>query len=156
MDTWRDSSRVCDEIIVVTTALSLGRVLKAAMQEIGVGDMISALTLPGWAVIACVISTITFELLAGIHQVVSIIVVLAVFMPLDTGVGDVVMMEAALIGWALASTVGVTAVSTATASAMFGVPRVKLIVGPNLLFVCSFGALSVVLLSLANSLISEV
>lgn len=152
-DTWRGSSRVCDEIVVVTTALILGRVLEAAVQDIGLGDMIGALALPGWAVIACVIGAITLASLMGIHQVVSIIVVLVIFMPLDTGIADVVMMEAALIGWAFASMVGVTAVSTATASAMFGVPRVQLIVGPNLFFVLAFGTLSVILLSLVNGLL---
>lgn len=152
-ETWRGSSRVCDEIVVVTTALILGRVLEAAVKEVGVGDMIGALALPGWAVIACVIATITLASLAGIHQLVSIIVVLVVFMPLDTGISDVVMMEAALVGWAFASMVGVTAVSTATASAMFRVPRIHLIFGPNLLFVAVFGAVSVVLLTLANGLL---
>ena len=153
VDTWRGSRRVCDEIVVVTAALILGRVLEAAIQQAGVGDMVGALALPGWAVIACVIGTITLLSLVGIHQVVSIILVLVVFMPLDTGVSDVVMMEAALIGWAFASMVGVTAVSTATASAMFGVPRIQLIFGPNLIFVFAFGTLSVVLLSLVNALL---
>ena len=110
VDTWRGSRRVCDEIVVVTAALILGRVLEAAIQQAGVGDMVGALALPGWAVIACVIGTITLLSLVGIHQVVSIILVLVVFMPLDTGVSDVVMMEAALIGWAFASMVGVTGV----------------------------------------------
>jgi len=153
-DTWRGSSRVCDEIIVVTTALILGRVLEAAMQRGGVGDLVGALALPSWAVIACVIGTITLLSLVGIHQVVSIILVLVVFMPLDTGVANVVMMEAALIGWGFASMVGVTAVSTATASAMFRVPRIQLIFGPNLIFVFAFGTLSIVLLTLVNVLIS--
>jgi hypothetical protein len=151
-DTWIGSSRVCDEIVVVTTALVLGRVLEAAVGEIGVGDMIGALDLPGWAVIACVISAVTLAALVGIHQLVSIIVVLVVFMPLDTGVADVVMMEAALIGWAFASMVGVTAVSTATASAMFRTPRIQLIFGPNLYFVAAFGVLSVILLTAVNGL----
>jgi hypothetical protein len=151
-ETWRGSSRVCDEIVVVTTALILGRVLEYAVQDIGVGTMIGALDLAPWGVIACVIGTITLAALAGIHQLVSIIVVLVVFMPLDTGVDDTVMMEAALIGWAFASMIGVTAVSTATASAMFRVPRAQLIYGPNLLFVAAFGIASTVLLSLANGL----
>lgn len=149
-ETWRGSSRVRDEIVVVTTALILGRVLEASVQDIGVGDLIGALALPGWAVIACVIGVITIASLAGIHQLVSIIVVLVVFMPLETGVSDVVMMEAALVGWAFASMVGVTAVSTATASAMFRVPRIQLIFGPNLMFVAVFGTVSVILLTLVN------
>lgn len=150
-ETWRGSSRVCDEILVVTAALILGRVLEAAVQDIGIGDFVGALALPAWAVIACVIGTITLASLAGIHQLVSIIVVLVVFMPLDTGVSDVVMMEAALVGWAFASMVGVTAVSTATASAMFRVPRIHLIFGPNLVFVGVFGAVSVLLLAMVNN-----
>jgi hypothetical protein len=153
-DTWRGSSRVCDEIVVVTSALILGRVLEAAMQQAGIGDLVGALALPAWAVIACVIGTITLLSLVGIHQVVSIILVLVVFMPLDTGVSDVVMMEAALIGWGFASMVGVTAVSTATASAMFRVPRIQLIFGPNLIFVFAFGTLSIALLTLVNALLS--
>lgn len=152
-ETWRGSARVGDEIVVVTTALVLGRILEGAVHTFGFGDMVAALNLPSWAVLAVVIGTITIAALAGIHQLVSIIVVLVVFMPLDTGLSDVVMMEAALIGWGFASMVGVTAVSTATASAMFRVPRIQLIFGPNLAFVAAYGALSVPLLWLANALL---
>lgn len=151
-DTWRGSGRVCDEIVVIATALVLGRVLEGTIQAIGLGAAVGDLGLPSWAVIGVVIGTIALAALAGIHQLVSIIVVLAVFMPLETGVSDTVMMEASLIGWAFASMVGVTAVSTATASAMFGVPRRQLVLGPNLRFVAAYGALSVPLLWLANTL----
>lgn len=151
-ETWRGSGRMADEIAVVTTALVLGRVLEHAVSDIGLGALVGALHLPPWAVIACIVGAITLAALAGIHQLVSIIVVLVIFQPLDTGLADVVMMEAALVGWAFASMVGVTAVSTATASAMFRVPRGQLIFGPNLIFVAAFGTLSVVLLSAVNGL----
>jgi hypothetical protein len=152
-DTVRGAGRVGDEIVVVTTALALGRVLEGAIHEFGFGATVAALDLPSWAVIGAVIGTITLAALAGIHQLVSIIVVLVVFMPLDTGVSDVVMMEASLIGWAFASMIGVTAVSTATASAMFGAPRAQLVLGPNLYFVAAYAAVSVPLLWLANALL---
>ena len=151
-ETWRSSSRVSDEIVVVTAALVLGRVLQAAIGETGIGETIAALAIPTWGVIACVIFIMTLTSLVGIHQLVSMIVVLVVFVPLNTGVNDTILMEAALIGWAFASMIGLTAVSTATASAMFGVPRIQLIFGPNLAFAMAFGALSVLLLSLVNSL----
>ncbi len=151
-ETWRGISRVSDEVVVVTTALILGRILEGTVRSIGLGDIVADLHLPVWAVLAAVIGTITLAALAGIHQLVSIIVVLVVFMPLDTGVSDTVMMEAALIGWAFASMVGVTAVSTATASAMFGVPRSKLIFGPNLAFVMAYGFFSVPVLWAVNTL----
>ena len=75
-----------------------------------------------------------------------------VFAPLETGVDDTILMEAALVGWAFASMIGLTAVSTATASAMFGVPRGRLIFGPNLVFVGAFGVVSVLFLWASNSL----
>ena len=40
------SSRVSDEIVVVTAALVLGRVLQAAIGEIGIGETVAALTIP--------------------------------------------------------------------------------------------------------------
>ena len=151
-ETWLGSSRVSDEIVVVTAALVLGRVLLVAIGEIGIGETVAALTIPTWGVIASVIFIMTLASLVGIHQLVSMIVVLVIVVPLDTGVNDTILMEAALIGWAFASMIGLTAVSTATASAMFGVPRIQLIFGPNLAFAAVFGALSVLLLSLVNSL----
>ncbi len=151
-ETWRGSSRISDEIIVVTAALVLGRVSQVAIGEIGIGETVAALTIPTWGVIASVIFIVTLASLVGIHQLVSMIVVLVIVVPLDTGVNDTILMEAALIGWAFASMIGLTAVSTATASAMFGVPRIQLIFGPNLAFAAVFGALSVLLLSLVNSL----
>jgi len=151
-ETWRGSSRISDEIIVVTAALVLGRVSQVAIGEIGIGETVAALTIPTWGVIASVIFIMTLASLVGIHQLVSMIVVLVIVVPLDTGVNDTILMEAALIGWAFASMIGLTAVSTATASAMFGVPRIQLIFGPNLAFAAVFGALSVLLLSLVNSL----
>ena len=151
-ETWRGSNRVGDEIVVVTTALVLGRVLEAAIGDLGMGEAMAALAIPAWGVIACAIFAMTLSSLVGIHQLVSMIVVLVVFAPLETGVNDTILMEASLIGWAFASMIGVTAVSTATASAMFNVPRVQLIFGPNLAFAAAFGVLSVVLLTLANGL----
>lgn len=151
-ETWRGSGRIADELTVVTTALVLGRVLEIVVQNAGLGAAIGALNLPPWAVLACVVGVISAAALVGIHQLVSMIVVLVVFTPANTGIEDVVLMEAALIGWGFASMIGVTAVSTATASAMFQVPRGQLILGPNLYFMLIFGALSVLLLSLVNGL----
>jgi hypothetical protein len=133
-------------------ALVLGRVLEASIGDIGIAEAMAPIAIPVWGVLACVIFIMTLASLVGIHQLVSMIVVLVVFAPLKTGVHDTILMEAALIGWAFASMIGVTAVSTATASAMFRVPRAQLILGPNLAFAAVFGALSVLLLSITNNL----
>lgn len=154
-DTWTGCSLVRDEVVVVTTALVLGRVLEAAIRDLGLSATVDALALPPWAVIACVICFVSLTALAGIHQLVSIIVVLVAFAPVDTGVADIVMMEAALVGWAFASMVGVTAVSVATASAMFRVPRAQLIFGPNLLFAAIFGFVAIALLATINGFLHD-
>ena len=149
-DLWRGTGQVRDEIVIVATALVLGRVLESALS--GIDLAVGAL--PPWAAVGCVVAAITIGSLVGIHQLVSVVVALVVFAPLATNVADVVMTEAALLGWAFASMVGVTAVSTATASAMFSVPRIQLVYGPNLMFVAAFGAISVVLLAIVNEILS--
>mgnify|MGYP001223314614 CR=1 FL=1 len=149
-DTWRGSKTISNEIIIVTMALILGRVLEAGIGNAGIADSLSGLKLPGWFVIACVIGIITTASLVGIHQLVSIIVVLIIVIPMETGVSAIVLLQATLVGWAFASMVGITAVSTATASNMFAVPRSKLAFGPNLLFVAVFGSMAVICLFTAN------
>lgn len=148
--TWEGVALVRDEVLVVTTAVTLGRVLETAVAGSGLSAALGALALPAAAVIAAVIGFVTLAALAGVHQLVSVAVVLAAFAPVDTGVADVVMMEAALVGWAFASMVGVTAVSVATASAMFRVPRAELVLGPNLAYAAVFGAVAVAALAAVN------
>ena len=46
--TWRGSSRVGDEIVIVTAALVLGRVLQVAIGDIGIGETVAALAIPTW------------------------------------------------------------------------------------------------------------
>ena len=147
-DLWRGAGQVRDEIVIVATALVLGRVLEGAAS----GTDLAVGALPSWGVIGCIVAAITIGSLVGVHQLVSVVVVLVVFAPLGTNVADVVMTEAALLGWALASMVGVTAVSTATASAMFAIPRIQLVYGPNLIFVAVFGVISVALLTIVNEI----
>lgn len=150
-DTWRGSKTVNNEVIIVTMALILGRVLEASIVNARLADSLSGLALPSWFVIACVIGIITMASLVGVHQLLSIIVVLIIVIPMETGVSAIVLLQATLVGWAFASMVGITAISTATASNMFGVPRSKLAYGPNLRFVSVFGAMVVLCLSAANA-----
>ena len=151
-ETWRGAAEVRDEIVTVATAVVLGRVLEGVAAELLPDATLRAMALPSWAVIACVAGVVTLGALAGLHQLVTIVVVLAVLPPLGPGIDDVVLTEAALLGWAFASMVGATAVATATASAMFRVPRPRLVYGPNLVFVAVFGAVAIALLTAANHL----
>jgi len=72
---------------------------------------------------------------------------------LPFGVSDLVLMEAALVGWGFASMIGLSAVSVATAAAMFGVPLERVAYGPNMRFVAGFGVIAVAALAAVNSAI---
>jgi hypothetical protein len=76
---------------------------------------------------------------------------LAVFAKLPLGVSDLALMEAMLVGWALSSMCGLSAVSVAAAGTMFGVPLERIAYGANLRFLAIYGALAIALLAAANA-----
>jgi len=139
--------RVSDEIVLISVALVLGEVIQHAVGVAGVGDWIAAQGLAPAALIAIVIGGMTLAALCGIHQIVSITVMLALIAPLPAGPSDLVLMESALVGWAMASMIGISAVSVSVAGAMFRVPMERLVLGPNLWFAALFGALATAVLS---------
>jgi len=150
---YRGLGGVADEVVLMTVALALGRVLEAVLAEHGVTGWIAGLGLaPAW-LIAITVVAMTLTSLIGIHQVVSMTVVLVLFAPLSAGLGDLILMESALIGWGFASMVGISAVSVASASTMFRVPMERLAFGPNLKFVAVYGVGAILILAVVNRLV---
>ncbi len=142
--------RIADEVVLVTVALALGKVVGYTLTRIGLAEAYQAVDLPQELLIVGMVSIITLASLVGVHQLVTITVLLGIVVPMANNVADVVVMEAALLGWALASMVGITAVAVAGAGAMFRVPRDALSFGPNLKFVLVYGIAAVLILMLAN------
>ena len=151
-DAVRCMATVADEIVLLTVALALGRVLELVLAEIGMTETIAALNPPALLLIAVTVIGITAASLAGIHQVVSMTVMLVLLAPLQSGLSDLALMEAALVGWAFASMIGVSAVSVATAGSMFRIPMEQLVLGPNLKFVAVYGCAAILALGAVNSL----
>ena len=149
-ETYKRARTVNDEIVIVTSAVVLGETLEIILKNTGATDLVSGIGFKDWQIILLIIGIVTVASLCGIHQLVSIVIVLTLLLPLEDGPADYIIMEAALIGWAFASMVGVTAVSLATASTMFGVSRWKLVFGANIKFVLVFGSVSSFLLSIVN------
>ena len=131
-------------------ALALGRVLELVLAQIGMTEGIAALDPPAILLIALTVLGMTLASLAGIHQVVTMTVVLVLLAPLQSGLSDLVLMESALVGWAFASMVGVSAVSVATTGSMFRVPMEQLVIGPNLKFVAAYGLATILVLGAVN------
>ncbi|MBK20463.1 MAG: hypothetical protein CMM52_16655 [Rhodospirillaceae bacterium] len=144
---------VHSEVVLLTAAILLGKTLTLAISETGFNQAVAALGLPDWGVITAVIATITVLAFAGVHQIVTATLVLVLFGSIDTGVSHLIIMEAALIGWAFSSMTGLSAVSVAVASNMFNVSLEGLAYGPNLRFVAVFGVIAVIGLTALNRLL---
>ena len=152
--TWKTTGSVTDEIVVLTIALVLGRIVEQAALVSGGSALLAEFALPPVALIAAIVATITLLSIIGVHQIVSVTVILSLLAPLPTGLTDLVLMETALVSWTFASTVGVAAISVAVASAVFRVPREHLMLGPNLWFVLVFGIIAVAVLGGVNAVLS--
>ena len=138
------------EIALLSSAFALGKVLEQALQAGGMGDLIIALSPPPFAVISSVVIGMTLLGLVGVHQVVTLTVILVLFGTLPIGVSDLALMQAGLLGWAFSSMTGLSAVSVAAASTMFNVPLERVAYGRNIPFVAVFGLVGIVVVSGVN------
>ncbi len=57
--------------------------------------------------------------LCGIHPIVSGAIVLVLFTGIPTGLADVILMQAMLVGWGLCSSISIGSLSIAAGAAMF-------------------------------------
>jgi len=149
--TWKGAGTLGDEIMLLTAALVLGRALEAAVDQGGIAAALAGFALPPIALIALMIFGMTAAALVGVHQIVTATVSLVVVG--GAGLSDLVLMQAVLIGWCFASMVGISAISVATAAAMFAVPRERLAYGPNIRFAVLWGAAATLLLAAVDAAI---
>lgn len=151
--TVRSVGTVSSEMVLVSVALALARVLEGLLHSDAVNAFIESWAPPPSVVIAVVVGGITALSLVGVHQLVGATVMLAVFAALPLGVADVILMEAVLIGWAFASMCGISAVSVAAAGSMFGVPMERVAYGANLRFIAVYGVVLIAALTAVNAAI---
>jgi len=95
----------------------------------------------------------SFKPMSEINVTPFVDVMLVLLVPLGAGLADVLLMEAALLGWAFASMIGISAVSVASAGTMFRVPMEQLSFGANLKYVAAFGIAATAALMAANRFI---
>ena len=151
--TYRGSADIGNEITILTLSLALGGVVRHVFAETGMTEWIGGFDLSAMAVIALVIGGVTASSLVGVHQIVSLTLLLTVLSNLPVGVAGVVLIESALVSWSCASMVGLSAILVATASAMFRVPPERVILGPNLAFVALFATGAILVLTGVNALL---
>lgn len=142
------------EIILLTLSFALGRVLQTALEAGGAGDIVTELAPSPLVIIAVTVTLMSLLALIGIHQIVTLTVVLVTFGSLSLGGSHLALMQAGLLGWSFASMTGLSAVSVAAAGTMFNVPLEKIAYGANIRFVLVFGVIGSALIALANGFIA--
>ena len=145
---------VLGELVLVTCAFMLGRVLIGVLADVQAAEWLGRHMPPAPVVIATVIAATTLFALIGIHQIVTITVLLVLLVEVPSGVADLVLMEAALVAWSFSAMVGLSAVSTVAAASLFEVPVDRLAWGANVRFALIFGIFATLVLSVLNSFIA--
>ena len=153
-NTYRGTAHVGNEITILTISLALGGVIRHVFAETGTTEWIGALDLPAMAVIAIMIGATSLGALAGVHQIVSVSLLLSVFSDLPVRVAGVVLIESTLAAWSTSSIIGLSAIMVGTATTMFRVTPGQVILGPNLRFATLFAIGCILTLAGVNALLT--
>ena len=148
---YRGAAHVGNEITILTISLALGGVIRHVFAQTGITDWIGGLELPAMAVIAVMIGATSLGALAGVHQIVSVSLLLSVFTDLPVQVAGVVLIESTLAAWSCSSMIGLSAIMVGTATTLFRVTPGQVILGPNLRFAALFAAGCILALAGVNA-----
>ncbi len=151
--TYRGTAHIGNEIAILTISLALGGVIRHVFAQTGITGWIGGLDLPAIAVIATMIGATSLGALLGVHQVVSVSLLLSVFSDLPVRVAGVVLIEATLAAWCCSSIIGLSAIMVGTATTMFRVSPGQVILGPNLQFAALFAIGCILALAGVNALL---
>ena len=88
--------------------------------------------------------------LMGIHAIVSGTVLFVLLTGIPTGLADLVLMQALLVGWGLCMVASIGSLSIVTGATMFELPMTRLITWQNIVYIFSSGALCAVILAIIN------
>ena len=152
-NTYRGTAHVGNEISILTISLALGGVIRHVFAQTGITGWIGGLDLPAIAVIAAMIGATSLGALAGVHQIVSVSLLLSVFSDLPVRVAGVVLIESTLAAWSCSSIIGLSAIMVGTATTMFRVSPGQVILGPNLQFATLFAIGCILVLAGVNALL---
>jgi hypothetical protein len=144
--------RIGTETSILVFATTLGAIFEASLPQTGILPWLESLQLPAAATIFIVVMTMNIGGLFGLHAIVTGTFLLVIFTGIPTGVSDLMLMQALLAGWGLASGISISSLSIATGSVMFRVSPTRLIPLNNIVYVFTLGAVVATILSALNSL----
>jgi len=147
-------TRIGPETSLLCFAMTLGVVFEAVLPETGLLERISALALSPAMVILIVIFGMNLTGFLAIHPIVTGTMLLVVFTGLPTGVADLVLMQAMLVGWGLCTAISLGSLAVVTGSAMFDLPPTRLISPGNIVYVIVTSAAFAAILAALNRLLT--
>lgn len=148
--TARGLSRIGTETCILVFATVLGMVFEASLPHMGLLSWLEAQNFPAPVVILIVIMTMNIAGLSGVHAIVTGTMLLVVFTSVPTGVADLVLMQALLVGWGLCSGISIGSLSVATGAAMFQIAPTQLVSRENIVFVFVLSMILTNILSVLN------
>ncbi|MEE8333385.1 MAG: hypothetical protein V3R85_06015 [Alphaproteobacteria bacterium] len=146
-------SRIGPETSVLCFAMTLGVTFESVLPETGLLDWIATLALSPTMVILIIIFGMNLAGFLVIHPIVTGTILLVVFTGMETGLADLVLMQAMLVGWGLCTAISLGSLAVVTGSVMFNLPPTRLISLANIAYVIVTSAVFAGLLALLNRLL---
>jgi hypothetical protein len=146
-------SRIGPETSVLCFAMTLGVAFEAVLPETGLLDWIAALALSPTMVILIIIFGMNLAGFLVIHPIVTGTILLVVFTGMETGLADLVLMQAMLVGWGLCTAISLGSLALMTGSVMFNLPPTRMLSAGNAAYVIVTSAVFVGVLAALNRLI---
>ena len=147
-------SRIGSEISILTFAMTLGITFQTCLPDLGLLDGLEALALSPSSVIFIVIMAMNLFGLMGVHSIVTGTILLVLFTGIPTGVADLILLQALLVGWGLCTAISVGSLSIATGAAMFDLAPTNAISLSNVLYVVVASGIFGSILSALNPLLA--
>ena len=147
-------SRIGNETSILTFAMVLGITFETCLPAIGLLDILKSAVLSPTMIIFIVVMAMNIFGLLGVHSIVSGTILLVLFTSIPTGIADLVLLEAILIGWGLCTALSVGSLSIATGAAMFDLKPVQGISVLNIVYVFVASALFAAILAVINPLLT--
>jgi len=147
-------TRIGPETSLLCFAMALGVAFEAALPRTGLLERIGALALSPTAIIFIVIFGMNLAGFLAIHPIVTGTMLLVVFTALPTGVADLVLMQAMLVGWGLCTAISLGSLAVVTGAVMFNLPPTRLISPGNIAYVTVTSAAFALILALLNGLLA--
>jgi len=143
-------TRIGPETSILCFAMALGVVFEAALPDTGLLDWIGSMALSPASVIFIVIFGMNLAGFLAVHPIVTGTMLLVVFTGLPTGVADLVLMQAMLVGWGLCTAISLGSLAVVTGAAMFDLPPTRLISPVNIAYVLVTSAVFALILTALN------